>query len=268
VPITATSRPTWGAVELDVDLSAVSLPWYITVTRTNNVTLEAVIVRSGDLVVSPGGIVTVYDFEAPLNTSLTYSAQAYTYVGATTGAATTTTITSPNTTSSAYVWLKSFDNPSLSRQLTIANIGFLTRKRTQAKYQPLGVTGGLQPKPIVHSFGLAAREGPLEVNALTWADIDGLGALSVQNFGLVQFDPALHITDMFVAYGDVAPNVHGPRAGQAQTWTINLTEIARPSTVGYPLMIPGVSWTSTAAAFASYTALAAARTNWLDVADG
>lgn len=259
MPLTATARDTWGAVELDVDLSSTSNPWLIQITRTNNATGEAAVVRSGDMIVSPGGYLRAYDMEAPLGTSLTYSAQAYTYLEVATGSPATATVTSPDLALNL-AWVKAIDSPELSRAIKVA-ADVLPQKRKQSRFDVIG-----RPNPVVHSYGLGGREGTLNIFADDWDDIDAIGDLVAEDRLLVQFSPSLHIPDLFCAVGDIAPNVMGGRQIHLQTWRIGVVEIDRPSTVDSPLRVPGVSWASQAAVFSSYTAAAADLTSWSDYA--
>jgi hypothetical protein len=263
MPLTATNDTTWASVKLSVDLSGVSSPWFVTITRKNNVTGELAKVRSADLTAAGGGILLAYDHECPLGVSCTYSAQAYTAVGAATGSPATATVTTPNVTDGGIAWLKSIDNPSLSLSLRVFAAGFLGRRNRTQEFQVINRTN-----PVVQSFGLSGRKGPIEVTAKTWATIDAAVKLFNEKQILVQFAPTSHIPDLYAAVGDVQPLVFGPRSQQFQRFQVDLTEIDRPSTTNDPLRIPGVSWTSQAATFATYTAAAAARTSWSDYADG
>ena len=260
MPITASADPAWGSVLLDIDLSGSAGVWFITVTRTNNTTGAVDLVRSGDHIVAPGGFLAVYDLEAPLGTSVTYTAQAYTYLDVATGSPAQATVTSPDL-SPLLAWVKSWDEPGASLPLQVSTVGFLPRKRKVARYDVIG-----RSNPVVHSFGLSGREGFIEVNALDWTTIDAVEELFAQDRLLIQFSPSLHIPDAFVAAGDMQPTVIGPRQGEAQKWRVDVTEMDRPSTEGWPLMAPGVTWESQATAFDSYTDAAAQFDSWSEYA--
>jgi hypothetical protein len=85
---------------------------------------------------------------------------------------------------------------------------------------------------------------------------------------LIQFPPSVLMPDLYCQSGDLDPVAVGPRAVAAQRWTTHLIETDRPATAGSTLQYPGTSYTAAAVTYASYTAVAAAKTTYQDWADG
>jgi hypothetical protein len=259
--LTATADSTWAGVRLYVDLVSVATALYVTVTRTDPDGTQST-VRSGDLTPIPGGTTLAFDFEAPLGAAVTYSAQGYVSAGVTAGSPVTAGVTVP-TTAAMNAWVKSLDAPVLSKSLPVTVNGPWARKRVLQEMKALG-----RPNKVVHSFGLTGREGDLEVAVFTAADVAAVENLFEQDRLLIQFPPAALMADLFCQAGDLEPVAVGPRATNAQKWRTHVIETDRPPTAGSTLLYPGSSYTTGAATWASYTAVAAARTTYIDWSDG
>lgn len=195
VPTVDTSS-TPPRVQLAVTDSGTPALFAATVTRLDPDGVRRV-VRTTDgnpLVLTTSGsnrVGTVYDYEPPYGTPLTYSTLE-----------SPGTVSSPVTVAETRIWLTNPGVPALSMPISLASIGTRTRKAQQAVFYPMG-----RKNPVVLTDGARrSAEGVLEVRTDTLDELsDLLGLLGDAGVLLLNVPATLNwgIDTCYIAIGDV-----------------------------------------------------------------
>lgn len=218
-------------------------------------------VRSGDTAPAPGGIAVAYDHESPLGQPSSWTAVPV-FADGTEGppsqpvAVTVPEIADPQ----RCVWLKSPTDPDVSRQVWLETPPDLTREASTS------LTGAVGSRFPVGSWdvrgGYATSFAVVTESPRERADLEALldtGPL------LYQCSQTVDLPDFWFLPGDVSWTWVGPVGQEVRQWTIGVTEIARPSTVGASLRIPGNSCADLLDAYPTCADLLAAVPTCLDL---
>jgi hypothetical protein len=209
----------------------------------------AVPVRSADTAWAIEGSGTAYDHEAPLGVGVAYTAVPI-YADGSTGPSSSVAVTIPEPSPPADVWIKSVDNPSLSARVTVVTWPNL---QWAARGDQAGVMDSRYPAAVQDQYAASTSEMSIDAEGSAILALEEL--LTTPGVRLIQTRPGYFRKDMFVVFGDVAQGVDAKPDG-ARTYTVALTEVARPDTVGQPLRMPGWSYDVLADLYATYSAVA------------
>jgi hypothetical protein len=230
--ITATVDTATASVKISVQLSGASPAQYVAVKRVNP-DGSTVNVRGGNLAGAPGGGWYGFDHEAPLGATCSW----YVY-----GATSSATVTAPSTMASATtptgVWLKHLAFPARSMAVS------MTPKWSQEIYA--GRVGAAQAVGAQYPAAVgdvrSSLTGIFTVETNTKAEADALRLLLSDGQPLLlQGDAAQGFYDMFLQANDVRPDrSQTALAGWAlRLWQVYFTEVARPTTLGSKVAVPG-----------------------------
>lgn len=263
--VTAARDEQWASVDVTIDWqAAMPLPWQTTVVRTNP-DGSKVIVRSGDLMFTPGGDGFAYDHEAPLEGSVSYQAFGYSYTGALVQTSTSATLTLPAASKAA--WLKSVANPSLS---------MLVKVRTSLEEswdQPtivFEIPGSRYD--VIWGDVQKAMSGIIRTRTKSKAEYTAIRALVGSGVLLLQgseIDNAFPYDAYIRPVGALSTDRPGDMPGYGLRWpSFRFQEVARPETAGWPLRVP--NWTNeiVASSYATYAAFDAAFATYVAQAKG
>jgi hypothetical protein len=259
--ITATTDPTYGGVLLTADFSTLpTLPRKVRFSRG-----DGSLVRSGDTAWAPGGIAYAYDFEMELGVITPYAATPLFDTfgvwseGTTSGYA---SVTVPDVDQSADFWLKSISNPLLSVRASSRNDAEFSLAGRDSLIDIPGsefAAGSWDVptrQPVTYTFGLTTT---VERDAL----YDVLRAGPV----LIQILKLYDIYDGYYVFAGLTERYTFGGYSQARTVTATFKPVRRPPTEGAPLYIPGRSYDDVDIAYASYTALDAAKSSYTSIID-
>jgi len=236
VPAVNTTRPYAGGV--------------FTVTVTESLTGRRV--RGLSRAMAPGGIAVGVDHEAPFGVAQSYVATAYnaagTLLGTSTAAAVTVPVPAVSPTLGAPVWLKSLTTPSMSVQVTLMAAPDWTAPIAEGVLRVIG-----RADPIVVQDVRQYETGSIDVLTQTAAAETALKALlSSPGPYLVQI-PGLGTDDRYVTVSSIARKRTVPLVGDPyRTWSLPLTQVARPSVVGSRVSVPGHTYADSIKALPTY----------------
>jgi hypothetical protein len=258
----ATADTTWAGVVLAVDYTA-STPLdsvddvrMVRITRQDPGAAAQVPVRSADTAWAIEGVGTAYDHEAPLGVAVVYTAVP-TFADGTTGPSTALSITLPIPAAGpGDVWIKSLDTPGMSARVTVTSWPQLT---WSARIDQANVMGS--PFPIAAQDVYSSSTSSITIDAEGAAIETVLKLLTTAGVLLIQTRPDYHRPDQYILLSNPQQAAVSTPT-QPRTYTADLVEVDRPSTVGQPLRIPGWSWDQVAADFATWDAVAASYTTW------
>jgi hypothetical protein len=249
VAIAALADPTYARVRLTVT-GAVEPDVTVERIGAGNV---PVLVRNADPGFPISGTMEVYDYEAELNTPVTYRV--------TDGASTATTSTVTLTVTKA--WLKAPHWPSLNTPVTFASQPSFSRSRPQGVHRVLN-----RSKPVVVYGTLGSKEGSLALLTGNQAAGEALAAL-LEATGVVLLQvPKGPVGALYLAVGDVqAEPFTFLLEEDTFRWSVGAIEVDRPTgalignpTATYQQLKDGPP--------ATYTALKTTKTSYLDVMRG
>lgn len=217
--------------------------------------------------VSTGGVTTFnfFDYEAPLNSPVTYNAISTKHN--VDGSLTQQTATSSPATivfSDQMIWMKSLSQPSLSMELEIGSMEPVARNARQQINPIIGAKF-----PVVLSDVQGARTGGMVLRTYDLAS--RLAIITLLDLGqpiFMQCDSAAiggdGFEDMYFQVGnytEVRPQVRS--IDTLREWDIQYTEVDSPS--GLLTSLAGNSWLLVSTAFTSWNDVLTHRTTWLDV---
>ncbi len=236
------------AVNFTVPGSPVSYPSVYTVTVTESLTGR--LVRGLTRAVAPNGTTVGVDHEAPFGVAQSYIATAYNVAGTLLGTSTVTALTVPNPTSGIATWIKSLTTPSLSVIVTTATIPDWSAPIAEGVLRVIG-----RADPIVVQDVRQYETGTLEVLTLLPAAETALASLLASPGPYLVQMPGFGTADRYVTVGAVSRKRPVNKATEMwRMWSLPLTQVARPSTVGFQVAIPGHTYTDTRATAATYAA--------------
>ena len=184
----------------------------------------------GDWIDRPftGDDLYIEDYEAPLGRPTWYRVA---FTGPPPGlgraAVSTVTVTSPSLADGSYVWLKAPGQPALSRTAMMADTPTWTRAGRGTLYPVVGRTD-----PVSRTARRASRVGQIRVYVWDTPTYAALDALLDDGLPLlVQAMPEYDLPPRFYVHvGDVrAESVTGSASTPGWVWTLDVTEIGRPT---------------------------------------
>jgi len=248
VALAALADPTYARVRLTVT-GAVSTEVTISRITTGNVLIP---VRNGNPAVPVSGTTELYDYEAPLNTPVTWQVSD----GGTIATATTTlTVTQ--------AWLKNPNFPSINQVIKLGSMPSLKRSRPQGIHQVLG-----RRAPIVTYGTLSSKSGSMVLLTGNEDATDSMAAfLDLSGVAYLQI-PNSRFSELYLALGDVD---EGPltklQSEDSVWWTIDIVEVESPA--GDLEGSPTSTYTSLKdGTIPNYTNLKTVKTSYLDVMRG
>ena len=208
---------------------------------------DGTIVRGLDAAAAPGGILKGIDHEAPRGTAVAYTASLGNGYGTLASTAATATIADDGT-----AWLKCLDTPALSVQLSVHRYPDWERPQPMSA---LPILGGKYP--IVSGDRRNARQGQLQLNTRARAAREALDAL-LESGGigpyLLQPSVSADEPDCYVAAGtDTQARPYDFSAQQRRITSLSVQQVARPSTAGSRVAIPGKTYGDSTAALPLYS---------------
>jgi len=208
---------------------------------------DGTIVRGLDAATAPGGILKGIDHEAPRGTAVSYTASLGNGYGTLASTAATATITDDGT-----AWLKCLGTPALSVQLSVHRYPDWERPQPMSA---LPILGGKYP--IVSGDRRNARQGQLQLNTRARAAREALDAL-LESGGigpyLLQPSVSADEPDCYVAAGtDTQARPYDFSAQQRRITSLPVQQVARPSTAGSRVAIPGKTYGDSTAALPLYS---------------
>lgn len=228
-------------------------------------TLVPVRGQSGDLIGQTivGNVAVVEDYEAPLGVGVRWYVRTY---GGPGGGALEYT-TDPLTLSEPprnYIVIKDPGLPARNMIAMVVAPPDWQRKAVQGIYQRRGAS-----TPIIRYDVRQSRTGTLAL--ATWSDAERQQLewlLATGNTLLMQAPSGTGWDDIYVQVGDVGEPriVPGNAAAQGRTWTLPLTEVARP--VGGITGTAGRTWQDVLTGYATWRDVYNAYTSWLGVLTG
>jgi hypothetical protein len=205
--------------------------------------------------VATGGASTLafFDFEAPLDQSVTYTLTPS--VGSPVTSSAITIVTNGST-----FWLKNVAQEALSRTVEVAGMSAIRRpSNTLATYHVLG-----RKNPVIISDVRGGRVGTMTLTAPTLAQTRDLLALLGPGTPLLFQAPAsTGFEDMyFTVTGDVEETWLGTAGNPVHGFSIPFTEVDAPTD---DLVAVGANSWALVVSFGTWANLLAKRSTWLDV---
>ncbi len=216
-------------------------------------------VRSADAAWAIEGVGAAYDHEAPLGVAVVYTATPI-YADGSTGPSSSLAVTLGVPERPADVWIKSLDEPDLSARVTVTSWPQL---QWASRIDSTDVVGS--PFPATSQDVYAAASSDITIDA-EGSQVEVLRALlTTPGVRLVQTRADNQRSDQFVLFSSPAEAVDATPDGP-RTFTASVLQVARPDTAGQPMRIPGWSYDALAAAYASYDAVTATFSTYLQLA--
>lgn len=241
-------------VKIDVTDTGTPTVTSVTVTRLDPSGFTST-VRTPDgnpLVLTTSGsnrIGTVYDYEMPLGSPVTYSLVQNT--------ASTATVT----VTSSLIWLVHPGVPALSMPITVASLGSRVRRVKQGVFFPMG-----RANPVVVTDGSRKGvAGSLDIQTFTLAELGALEALTADGGVLLLNIPAglnWGIPTSYIAIGDMEEARlvdYGPEPRRYVTLPFQVVD----SPIGGSQA--QWTWANVTAQYATWSALMAGEPTWADV---
>jgi hypothetical protein len=263
--LTATLDPAYAGVVLAVDYTAgTPLPEAAQVRRVRITRLDpgaagAVPVRSADPAWAIEGVGAAYDHEAPLGVAVIYTATPELADGST-GPSSQVTVTVAAPSPPADVWIKSLDTPGLSARVTVTSWPTL---QWASRTDSAQVEGSRYPTASQDVYGASTSEMTLDAEGDAIETVREL--LTTPGVRLIQTLPGYHRPDQYVVFGDVSEGLQSTPTAP-RTFTVAVTEVARPGTAGQPLRMPGWSYDELEARYATYDEVTAAYSTYAALA--
>jgi hypothetical protein len=247
--LTARRDDTWAGVILTADYTGADpVPGRVRLVRVGPDGIE-VPVRSGDLAWAPGGLAVGYDHEAPLGVPVTWYAYPVTGGGTEGARSQGAALTIPEPSDSVRdVWLKSLTDPAASLRVLVTAWPVL---EYPARQQRLDVIGARSPVITSDVWALGASEATILTETLD----ERVALLDLVTSGsvlLAQTRGGYGRPDAYLVPGTPSEQMAGDATDPARIWTVPLTGVDRPPTVGAGLVIPGRSYHDTGVALPTY----------------
>jgi len=212
-------------------------------------------IRGGSVVVVDGRFSRPVDhYEFVAGGGMQYRIEAFTTTAEETAPAAQTVVrTVPDTLDQ--VWLKFIMAPSLNRRVSLTGWSDGSRKARNALFSVKG-----RPDPIVVTDVHSSTGLSVELLTHTMAEARELeSALTAGYPAFLHVPTNVPLDSMYVSVGDITWRKWGTRESPRRIYTVPLTEVAAP-----PLTVvgPGVTWSSLAAAHASWPELVEAFPTW------
>jgi len=218
-----------------------------TVTVTESLTGR--VVRGLSRAMAPGGMAVGVDHEAPFGVAQSYVATAYNAAGsllANPPAAATITVANP--VFGFATWIKSLTTPSLSVNVSTVIIPDWTAPIPEGVLRVIG-----RADPIVVQDVRQYESGTIEVLTQSPAAEAALTALLASPGPYMLQTPGFGTGDRYVTVGSVGRKRPVNKATETwRTWSLPLTQVARPSVAGSRVSVPGHTYADSSAAWPTY----------------
>jgi hypothetical protein len=256
--LTATLHPDWAGVLLKADFSSLGTPPVkVRFLRDGDR------VRSGDPAWAPGGIAVAYDPEPTLGVASSWTAVPIFADGSLGTASAVATLDVPEPADLSTGWIKPLGALQLAFLARLAGADEGGRTMRTELDDALG-----SPFPVGSWDVPSGLTITVAVRTDTAEEYDALVAALSAGPVLYQGADAAGIPRNLYALptGTIAADrMAGAEVGFGwayRRWNVTLTEVQRPATIDSPLVIPGLSWDTVAADYASWTAVAADKASW------
>lgn len=219
------------------------------------------LIRSGATVPLSGGFAVIYDYEAPLDSLVSYRATQVTPSSSTPETAASGSV---RVYSEGYTWLKDPGLPSRNIRLDeVEGIKDVVRPARAGVFHIIDRT-----HPVVVSARREGRQGDFTFTTATDAQSQELILLLSRGTVLLLQTPAGYgIGSIYIHVGDVTENRPGTLGAEpTRRWTLPVIMVDRPA--GLATMPPGNTWADVDAAYISWQALYDTRMKWFQVAEG
>jgi hypothetical protein len=233
------------------------------VTETTVVRIDAagneVVVRNGDPLAVSGGSATTQDYEAPLDTIVSYEMRN---TGTSAVITSTSGVILPSLTNLA--WLSHPGKPAFNVTFTPRSFIPATRRSRSATYDVIGRT-----LPVAQSLRRAGEEGTLIVKITTNEQRLALHTLLDDGAVLLLRGPQGWPTmgSRYIQVGDADYEPLIRVLTDERAWlTLPWVEVDRPA--GLAQAGPGFTWGDVITAYGSWSALISDNGTWADVIDG
>lgn len=251
--VTVTMLSDLTTVRVAVDFTTAGSPLAASFAGVSTVTvsdsLTGRVVRGLSRAVAPGGIVVGVDHESPFGVAQSYVATAYNSAGTLLATSTAAAVTVANPTSGFATWIKSLTTPSLSVNVTTATIPDWTAPISEGVLRVIG-----RADPIVVQDVRQYESGTLEVRTQTRAAETALTALLASPGPYLLQMPGFGTADRYVTVGGVSRKRPVNQATELwRTWSLPLTQVARPSVVNSRVSIPGHTYADSTKALPTYS---------------
>lgn len=262
--LTVRRDDTWAGALLIADFSALTPdPMQVRFTRVSADGVE-VPVRSGNNAWAPAGIAVAYDHEAPLGQSSTWYAYPIDWDGEVGDRSDGAAVTPPAPTPVKDVWLKALGDPSLSMRVKVMAWPEIQYGERQQRFEVLGAS---PPVMRIDAWSLPTSTVTLETDTLE----ERLAFLALLTSGtplLAQTRLANGRPDTYWVPGQIGEAMPGISTDPHRTWTVAVTAVDRPSTIGAPLRIPDRSYDNSAVTWPTYADRTATGQTYADVTTG
>ncbi|MFC8009161.1 hypothetical protein [Streptomyces cinereoruber] len=259
--LTARRDDPWAGVMLIASFP--SGPARVRFVRTGADGVE-VPVRGGDVAWAPGGVAVAYDHEAPLGVSSAWYAYPIGWDGTVGARSDGASVTPPAPAPFRDVWLKSLTDPAMSLRVQVMAWPELAYAERQQRFD---VDGAASPVMRVDEWSLPSSSVVIETDTLDerQALLDLLRSKSVL---LAQTRTEYGRPDAYWVPGAFSESMTGGAADPGRSWTVAVTAVDRPTTVGAPTRIPGRSYDDSAALWPTYADRTSTGQTYLDVTTG
>lgn len=250
--VTVATQPTNAPPRNQLTLAGFTGASTATIVRTDGAGNQN-FVRTGNPAQIVSGAAVLFDYEAPFNTAVTYTATPDTGSAATSAAATLVVVSQP--------WLIHPGFPALSQELIVTAMPDESSDVNQGVHTVLG-----RAAPVVITDGVRhATTFDITVRTETWTDFDALdGLLADGSVLLLQgTDPITGRTlYRWVSVGAVTKTPLVPVfANQLYHWTLSCTSTDAPS----GLLQAEFEWNDIVADYATWADVKTAFPTWQDV---
>lgn len=254
----------WAGVYLVADFSPLNPdPAQVRFTRVGPDGIE-VPVRGGDVAWAPGGVAVGYDHEAPLGQSSAWYAYPIAWDGTVGARSLGAAVTPPEPQPTRDVWLKALTAPALSQRVQVLAWPTLEYGERQERFDVLGASS---PVMRVDKWSLPTSSVTLMTETL--AERTALLALLTAGTTLLaQTRQVNGRPDAYWVPGQLTETMPGQSDDPCREWTLPVTAVDRPATVGEPLRIPGRSYDDSSATWPTYADRTATGQTYHEVTTG
>ncbi len=252
--VTVTILPDLTTVRVAVDfttagspLTALAASRVFTVTVSESLTGR--VVRGLSRAMAPGAVAGGADHEAPFGVAQSYVATAYDVAGVLLASSAAAAITVANPVFGFATWIKSLTTPSLSVNVKTVIIPDWTAPIPEGVLRVIG-----RADPIVVQDIRQYETGTLEVLTQSPGAEAALTALLASPGPYLLQMPGFGTADRCVTVGSVVRKRPVNKATETwRTWSLPLTQVARPSVVGSRVSVPGHTYADSSAAWPLYS---------------
>jgi len=251
--VTVATLPDLTTVRVAVNFATAGSPLAASFADVSTVTvtesLTGRVVRGLSRAVAPGAAAGGVDHEAPFGVAQSYVATAYNVVGSMLASSAVAAITVANPVFGFATWIKSLTTPSLSVNVKTVIIPDWTAPIPEGVLRVIG-----RADPIVVQDVRQYESGTLEVLTQSPSDESALTALLASPGPYLLQMPGFGTADRYVTVAVVVRKRLVNKATETwRTWSLPLTQVARPSVVGSRVSIPGHTYADSAAVWPLYS---------------